>query len=318
MEFFDTSDLKSDEILLRMTRTLDAQPEKRWLPVYYFDICRPDGEKIGHCDLRIGHNEKTYIGGNIGYGIDEPYRGHHYAAKACRLLFRLAQKHGMDHLFITCMPENGASARTCENAGGRFVEETDIPPENEMYAEGKRRVRIYRFDIRRRTVNAAGLSGKYTVRPLTEDDIEAVFALCRENPQYYEYCPPFVTPDSIRRDMQALPPGKEARDKFYLGFFNGKELIAVLDLINGYPNPGTAFIGFFMAAAPYQGRGTGTAIISELCAALKEQGFEEIRLCRVIGNPQPEAFWHKNGFTETGHPQSRGDRSVTVMRKELN
>ena len=165
----------------------------------------------------------------------------------------------------------------------------------------------------------SGLKGeRVTLRRLTEDDVEAVFALCRENPLYYEYCPPFVTPDSIRRDMQALPPGKEARDKFYLGFFSGKKLIAVLDLINGYPNPGTAFIGFFMAAAPYQGRGTGTAIISELCAALKEQGFEEIRLCRVIGNPQPEAFWHKNGFTETGHPQSRGDRSVTVMRKELN
>ena len=75
MDFFDTSDLKTDEIFLRLTKILDAQPEKKWLPVYYFDICRPDGEKIGHCDLRIGHNEKTYIGGNIGYGINYLHAG---------------------------------------------------------------------------------------------------------------------------------------------------------------------------------------------------------------------------------------------------
>ena len=318
MEFFDTSDLKTDEIFLLLTKTCEAQPEKKWLPVYYFDICLPDGEKIGHCDLRIGHNEKTYIGGNIGYGIDEARRGHHYAAKACRLLFRLAVKHGLDHLFITCVPENTASARTCENAGGRFVEETDIPPDNEMYGEGKRRVRIYRFDLRKREIESAGLSRKFRVQPLTEDDIPRVFALCRENPLYYQHCPPFVTPESIRRDMQALPPGKEPQDKHYLGYFDGDELIAVLDLINGYPNPDTAFFGFFMVAAPYQGRGIGSAIISELCDMLKMQGFAEIRLCRVIGNPQPEAFWRKNGFAETGTAYNTDKYPVIVMKKELS
>lgn len=317
MEFFDTSGLKTDEIMLRLTKTMDVQPEKRWLPVYYFDICLPDGEKIGHCDLRIGHNEKTYIGGNIGYGIDEPWRGHHYAAKACRLLFRLAQKHGMDHLFITCMPDNTASAKTCENAGGRFVEITDIPPDNEMYAEGKRRVRIYRFDIRHRTVDIAGLSRSYAVRPLTEDDADAVFALCRENPQYYEYCPPFVTPDSVRADMRALPPGKEPRDKYYLGFFDEKDLICILDLINGYPYPAAAFLGFFMMAVPYQKKGIGSLIVSELCVALKDQGFEEVRLARVEGNPQPEAFWHKNGFTGIGKAHNTENCSVIVMSKKL-
>ncbi len=317
MEFFDTSDLKSDEIFLRLTKTCDAQPEKRWLPVYYFDICLPDGTRIGNCDLRIGHNEKTYIGGNIGYRVDEAFRGHHYAAKACRLLFRLAEKHGLDHLFITCRPENLASAGTCEDAGGKFVEIAAVPEDNEMYADGAGQVRIYRFDIRRRTVNITGLSGKYDVRPLTEAAIGAVFALCRENPQYYRYCPPFVTPDSIRRDMHTLPPGKEPRDKFYLGFFDGEELIAVLDLINGYPDPSTAFCGFFMLAASCQGHGTGSSIVSELCAALKEQGFSEIRLCRAEGNPQPEAFWRKNGFTETGITGSRENHTVIVMRREL-
>ena len=80
--FYDVSDLKDSEIFLKLTCTCDAQPEKRWLPAYYFEICLLDGTRVGSCDLRIGHNEKTYFGGNIGFGVDEAYRGHRYAAKA--------------------------------------------------------------------------------------------------------------------------------------------------------------------------------------------------------------------------------------------
>lgn len=144
--FYSTEELKDEEILLKLSRTAEAQPEKRWLPAYYFDICLLNGEKIGYCDLRIGHNEKTYIGGNIGYGIDEAHRGHHYAAKACKRLFRQARKHDLDHLFITCGTENAASARTCELAGGQFLEIADVPEDNELY-EDLQKVRVYRFEI---------------------------------------------------------------------------------------------------------------------------------------------------------------------------
>ena len=145
MKFYPTEDLRDAEIMLRLTETHDAQPEKRWVPLYKFDICLLDGTKVGYCDLRIGYNDKTYIGGNIGYGIDAPYRGHHYAAKACALLFRQARKHGMDYLIITCVPENAASSRTCQLAGGQYIETAAIPEDNEMYAEGKRWVMVYKF-----------------------------------------------------------------------------------------------------------------------------------------------------------------------------
>ncbi len=145
--FFDVDDLRDGEIFLRLKSTCEAQPEKRWLPAYYFDICLMDGTPVGYCDLRIGHNDKTYVGGNIGYGIHEPYRGHHYAAKACQLLFRQARKHGLDHVYITCVPDNAPSARTCELAGGILIEVADVPQDNEMYLEGKRKVRVYRFEL---------------------------------------------------------------------------------------------------------------------------------------------------------------------------
>lgn len=145
--FKNTDYLKDSEIMLRLTKTSEEQPEKRWLPAYYFDICFLDGTIIGNCDLRIGHNDKTYIGGNIGYSIDEPYRGHNYSAKACRLLFQLAKEHKMTYLIITCIPENIPSYRTCEKCNGKLIEIADIPSDNEMFIEGKRKVKIYRFDI---------------------------------------------------------------------------------------------------------------------------------------------------------------------------
>ena len=147
MEFFPTDDLKTGEVMLRLARTCEAQPEKNWVPAYYFDICLPDGTRIGECDLRIGHNDRLYIGGNIGYGIDEAYRGHRYAAKACELLFRQARKHGLEYVIITCDPDNPASARTCELAGGEYLETAPIPEDNDMYERGGRQVMIYRFNL---------------------------------------------------------------------------------------------------------------------------------------------------------------------------
>lgn len=146
-EFYPVDDLKSPELFLRLDRTCDAQPEKDWVPAYYFSICLPDGTKIGQCDLRIGHNERLYIGGNIGYGIDESYRGHHYAAKACELLLKQARKHDLEYAIITCDPENFASSRTCQLAGGQYLETVAVPEWHNMYDEGKRQVMVYRFDL---------------------------------------------------------------------------------------------------------------------------------------------------------------------------
>ena len=147
-----------------MDRTCEAQPEKNWVPAYYFHVCLSDGRKIGQCDLRIGHNDRLYIGGNIGYGIDEAYRGHHYAVKTCELLFRQARKHHLDYVIITCDPDNKASSRTCELAGGQFVETAKVPEWHNMYEECKRQVMVYRFDLNEHSENEAGINDRATVK----------------------------------------------------------------------------------------------------------------------------------------------------------
>ena len=152
MEFFDTDFLENGEIKLCLRRTADVSDENRekgWLPAYYFAICDKSGREMGVCDLRIGHNEKVYYGGNIGYSVHEEYRGHHYAAKACLLLFELAKKHDMGYVIITCNPDNYASAKTCEYAGCRLIEIVELPEDNDMRVEdGATEKCIYRIDLR--------------------------------------------------------------------------------------------------------------------------------------------------------------------------
>lgn len=161
------------------------------------------------------------------------------------------------------------------------------------------------------------LSTHYTIRLLQENDIDKIFTLAKNNTLYYEYCPPFVTKESIREDMKALPPKKTAADKYYLGFFDGDNLIAIMDLIIKYPNDDTAFIGLFMVDKTVQGKGIGSSIINECCSHLKRIGFLYIRLGYVEGNPQSRYFWQKNGFEDTGIKTNENKYTVIVLQKKL-
>ena len=145
--FLDTDFLKNDEIHLVLQRTAEEDAEKGWVPAYHFGICNHDGIAMGVCDLRIGHNEKLYYGGNIGYRVNEKYRGHHYAAKACLLLFELARRHQLEYVIVTCNPENAASRKTCEYAGGTLLEIVELPEDNDMRADGETHKCIYRFEL---------------------------------------------------------------------------------------------------------------------------------------------------------------------------
>ena len=161
------------------------------------------------------------------------------------------------------------------------------------------------------------LSKNYIVKLLYNKDVAAVYSLCSKNTLYYDFCPPFVTPESIEADMAALPPGKTANDKFYLGYYDKAKLIAVMDLILGYPDEETAYVGFFMTDVSVQGKGVGSAIISELSGFVCKQGFSNIQLGWVLGNPQAEHFWHKNGFIETGKMYEMDDYTVVDAKKNM-
>lgn len=141
------------------------------------------------------------------------------------------------------------------------------------------------------------LSKTYSVRRLTLRDVDIIYALMIKNEIFYRYHPPMVTKESIREDLEALPPKKDRKDKYFLGFFEKDTLIALMDLILSYPAERTAFIGLFMTDVRYQHRGLGSGLIGEICDCLRKLGFEKIRLGVDHGNPQSFAFWSKNHFS---------------------
>ncbi len=147
--FLDTSFLKNNEIQLLLEKTVDGDEKRNWVPAYHFFISSLDGTKMGKCDLRIGYNDNLYYGGHIGYTVFPEYRGNHYAGKACLLLFQLAIKHNMEYLYITCNPDNYASRKTCEYAGGTLLEIAELPEGNDMRDKGEFEKCIYEFNLQK-------------------------------------------------------------------------------------------------------------------------------------------------------------------------
>lgn len=161
------------------------------------------------------------------------------------------------------------------------------------------------------------ISARYQVRRLTEGDLPELLALAEGNPTYYKYIRTQPSLENLREDLTALPPGKTLEDKYFLGYFGDGRLCAALDLIVKYPGPETAFVGWFILRKDLQGRGTGTALVKELEAFLKDQGYTSVRLGRAKGNPESEAFWAHNGFTPTGIETDAGDYRIVVLSRDL-
>ena len=148
-EFFDYQPFTDGEIEVVVKDKVPPDNERGYIPGYEFTIRFSENKKpVGRVNLRIGNTERIikYIG-HIGYGIEDKYRGHHYAAKACRLIKQVALDHGLGTLWITCNPDNNPSRRTCEVLSCELVEIIDLPEDLDMYRRGERQVCRYRWDI---------------------------------------------------------------------------------------------------------------------------------------------------------------------------
>lgn len=140
------------------------------------------------------------------------------------------------------------------------------------------------------------LSKRYTVRKLNLDDVQMIYTFCKRNTQYYEYCEKEPSIELIEKDIEITPPGIPIEQKYYIGFFDNGKLVAVMDLVDGYPACDYVYIGFFMMDCELQGNGIGSKIVSEALEYLSEQGFKKCQLGIDKYNPQSNHFWRKNGF----------------------
>lgn len=147
--FLDPGRLVDGDLELVLVAKASADATRSYSPAYKFEMrSLATGKKLGNIDLRIGNTTHLVCyGGHIGYGVRPEHRGNRYAARSTQLLFPLAKKHDLNPLWITCNPDNLASRRTCEIAGGTLVEIVDLPKDNDMYRQGDRQKCRYRFDL---------------------------------------------------------------------------------------------------------------------------------------------------------------------------
>lgn len=103
---------------------------------------------VGEIELRLTMNEDMYYFGHVGYIIQEEFRGHHYAYKACLLLKEIAKKEfHFRRLILSCSPDNIASRKTIERLNARFVEEVDVPVHHELYRRNEKRKKIFLWNL---------------------------------------------------------------------------------------------------------------------------------------------------------------------------
>jgi predicted acetyltransferase len=140
-QFVDFAALADEVARLRL---LDRRVD---VPAYYFAIeLRGTATPIGRILLRLDTDESIRLyAGNIGYEVDPGHRGRGHAARACRLLRPLAVFHGVAELWIVTSPDNLASRRTAELAGGQYVDTRPMPPDTDMFAMGMLEARRYRW-----------------------------------------------------------------------------------------------------------------------------------------------------------------------------
>lgn len=149
--FLEPGTLRDGDLELVLTRAVPANPLKRYVPEYWFEMRHPGNTTaLGLIRLRIGSTRRLRYAGHLGYEVKPRFRGHRYAGRSCRLLLPLARAHGLGAVWLTVDPTNLASQRTCERIGATFIETVRIPKSHEMYALGARYRRRYRLACRRR------------------------------------------------------------------------------------------------------------------------------------------------------------------------
>lgn len=167
------------------------------------------------------------------------------------------------------------------------------------------------------TLDITKITQEYTVKRLGEEDFPAILALYGGNPQYFAAMNQPVPEGGLEEDLAAVPEGKTLEDKYWLGFFQEEDLIALLELVTSYPEDNTAYVGLFMVAADRQGHGLGTQLMNQVFAWLKEGGFAWVELSYTYGNAQSERFWFKNGFFPTGAIRPMDDYVAISLQKHL-
>ncbi len=154
----------------------------------------------------------------------------------------------------------------------------------------------------------------YEIRFIEEKDFDDLYHLEKNNVNYFKYTNEEPNYDSIISEVYELPPNITMDNKYFVGFYKDNKLIAVMDLIDGYPNKQTYWIGLFILDVEYQHIGIGTYLIKTFI----EYSDKNIQLGCLSNNKEGFAFWSKMGFKEIRRAYNKEKNwEIIVMEKQI-
>lgn len=162
----------------------------------------------------------------------------------------------------------------------------------------------------------------FKIKLLTLEDQAELLTLERSNPEYHRYFSPEpLTVEEVQRDLTTTPQTVAPEQKQVFGFYLANRLVAVLDVLNQYPQEQFLFIGLLMVNQAYQRKTVGKVIVTGLMQAAMRSGVVCLQLTRVTADTGVQAFWEQLGFEDGDQlflPLKHGDRlAVTTMSRLL-
>lgn len=120
-----------------------------------------------------------------------------------------------------------------------------------------------------------------------------------------------------------LPPDKDYHDKFVFNLYRQNSPVGCVDLIRGYPNKETAWIGLLLIDERLHGQGLGRVTYEKVEAFIRTwPEISRIGISVVATNEVAVPFWARMGFTITGerrpYKHGRVESEVILMVKAIN
>lgn len=98
-----------------------------------------------------------------------------------------------------------------------------------------------------------------------------------------------------------LPEGKSYEDKFVFGVYADDEMVGCIDLVRGYPDSRTAWLGLLLISEKHQGRGLGARAHELIENVIRGwETCDRIRVAVVMTNDEVIPFLERLGYRATG------------------
>ncbi|MDO5107888.1 MAG: GNAT family N-acetyltransferase, partial [Coriobacteriaceae bacterium] len=168
---------------------------------------------------------------------------------------------------------------------------------------------------KRAGLDIEALSTVYDVREVHDSAVTDVHLLARSNHRYWRELGERPTMEAMTAIVKDVPEGAE--EKHFLGFYDeDDELVAVMDLICGYPDKTGALIRWFTVDAGRHRQGIGSQLFADVRASLAAQGIEHLTL-QVPEQEDALAFWAEQGFAATGERNGGGRFPTVTLARDI-